>query len=113
MSVDGDRASLTTLAANLVDNAIRYTPGGGRVDVSVELRDGAPALVVRDDGPGIPEDERAQVFERFTRGRRDDVPGSGLGLAIVKRIAERHGATVALGDNPRGRGLEVVVRFAR
>jgi two-component system OmpR family sensor kinase len=112
-AVDGDRASLATLAANLVDNAIRYAPPGGRVDVSVERIDGAPALIVRDDGPGIPADERAHAFERFARGRRADVPGSGLGLAIVKRIAERHGATVTLNDNPRGRGLEVVVRFAR
>ena len=113
LAVDGDRASLATLAANLVDNAVRYAPAGGRVDVSVELRDGAPAFVVRDDGPGIPPDERAQAFERFARGRRTDVPGSGLGLAIVKRIAERHGATVALGEGAAGRGLEVVVRFAR
>ncbi len=51
------------------------------------------------------------MFERFARGTHADAPGSGLGLAIVKRIAERHGATVALGDGPGGRGLEVVVRF--
>ncbi|MFI4923721.1 MAG: sensor histidine kinase, partial [Vicinamibacteria bacterium] len=91
----------------------RYTPRGGHVDVAVEPRDGAPAIVVRDDGPGIAPGERAQVFERFARGARADVPGTGLGLAIVKRIAERHGATVELGDGSGGRGLEVVVRFAR
>jgi len=113
LAVDGDRASLGTLLANLVDNAIRYTPRGGHVDVVVEPRDGAPAMVVRDDGPGIPPADRAQVFERFARGATADVPGSGLGLAIVKRIAERHGATVELRDGPGGRGLEVVVRFAR
>jgi two-component system OmpR family sensor kinase len=111
LEVDGDRASLATLLANLVDNAVRYTPRGGHVDVAIEPRDGAPAIVVRDDGPGIAPAERAQVFERFARGARADVPGSGLGLAIVKRIAERHGATVALGEGRDGRGLEVVVRF--
>lgn len=113
LSVDGDANALTTLAANLIDNAINYVPPGGHVDVAVEQRDGAPALVVRDDGPGIPAGERDGMFERFARGGHGDAPGSGLGLAIVKRIAERHGATVALGDGPGGRGLEAVVRFPR
>ena len=112
LAVDGDAAALFALADNLVDNAVRYTPPGGQVDVSVERRDGAPALVVRDDGPGIPPGERAQVFQRFARGSHADAPGSGLGLAIVRRIAERHGATVTLADVPGGRGLEAVVRFA-
>ena len=112
LAVDGDAGALATLAANLVDNALRYTPPGGHVDVIVEPRDGAPSLVVRDDGPGIPPSERAQAFERFARGAHADAPGSGLGLAIVKRIAERHAATVTLGDGPGGRGLEAVVRFA-
>lgn len=112
LAVDGDATSLATLAANLVDNAVRYTPAGGHVDVAVETRDGAPALVVRDDGPGIPASERATVFDRFARGSRAEAPGSGLGLAIVKRIADRHGASVTLGDGIGGRGLEVVVGFA-
>ena len=111
LAVDGEPDALATLAANLVDNAVRYTPAGGHVDVLVERRDGAPALVVRDDGPGVPPVERSAMFERFARGARHDAPGSGLGLAIVKRIAERHGATVSLGDGPGGRGLEVTVRF--
>ena len=109
--VAGDAAALTTLATNLVDNAIRYTPDGGEVDVGVERHHGLPVLVVRDTGPGIPASERAQVFERFARGRDAEAPGSGLGLAIVRRIAERHGATVALADGPGGRGLAVTVTF--
>ena len=113
LAVDGEADALATLAANLVDNAVRYTPAGGHVDVLVERRDGAPALVVRDDGPGIPEGAREAMFERFARGARTDAPGSGLGLAIVRRIAERHGATVTLADGPNGRGLEVTVRFAK
>ncbi|CAG1011313.1 two-component system, OmpR family, sensor kinase [Rhizobiaceae bacterium] len=113
LAVDGDADALATLAANLIDNALRYVPAGGHVDVIVETRDGAPALVVRDDGPGIPASERALVFERFARGPRRGAPGSGLGLAIVKRIAERHGAAVTLADGAHGRGLEVVVRFGQ
>ena len=93
LSVPGDADALKTLLANLVDNAIRYTPAGGRVDVVVE-RDGTYALIaVRDDGPGIAIDERERVFERFARGASPEASGSGLGLAIVKRIVERHGGT--------------------
>ena len=108
-----DAAALSTLLTNLVDNALRYTPAGGRVDVLVERRDGAPATVVRDNGPGIPRADRARVFDRFVRGAQPDVPGSGLGLALVKRIADRHGATVTLEDGIDGQGLGVVVRFPR
>ncbi|HVJ73572.1 MAG TPA: ATP-binding protein [Casimicrobiaceae bacterium] len=111
LAIDGEPDALATLAANLVDNAVRYTPAGGHVDVMVETRAGAPALVVRDDGPGVPAEARDAMFERFARGARRDTPGSGLGLAIVKRIAERHGASVTLADAPGGRGLEVTVRF--
>jgi two-component system OmpR family sensor kinase len=109
--VTGEAAALTTLVTNLVDNAIRYTPAEGEIDVGVERRDGKVLLVVRDTGPGIPAAERALVFERFARGRDAAVPGSGLGLAIVRRIADRHGATVALDDGPGGRGLAVTVTF--
>jgi signal transduction histidine kinase len=91
---------------------VRYTPQGGRVDVAVTMRDGAPAVVVRDSGPGIPAEERAHVFDRFARGAQASAPGSGLGLAIVRRIAERHGASVVLEPGIDGLGLGVVVRFA-
>ena len=66
---------------------------------------------MRDNGPGIPADERARVFERFARGAAPDAPGSGLGLAIVKRIVERHGGDVELGEGLDGKGLGVVVRI--
>ena len=75
----------------------------------VERRDGAPALVVRDDGPASRPPSAHAMFERFARGAQPDAPGSGLGLAIVKRIAERHGATVTLEDGIGGAGLGVVV----
>ena len=111
-TVIGDAQSLRTLLANLVDNAIRYTPSAGRVDVDVRSVDGVRTLAVRDNGPGIAKDERERVFTRFARGSTTEVEGSGLGLAIVKSIAQRHHANVTLGDGLDGRGLSVVVDFA-
>jgi two-component system OmpR family sensor kinase len=115
--VTGDADALRTLVSNLVDNAVRHTPAGGRVDVAAQ-RDGTDVLLtVRDSGPGIAESERERVFDRFYRVPGDaaaGVTGSGLGLAIVKRIAERHGATVTLGpglSGPTGEGLGVTVRL--
>ncbi len=115
--VDGDANALRTLVSNLVDNAVRHTPAGGRVDVAAQ-REGADAVVtVRDSGPGIPASERERVFDRFYRVPGEaaaGMTGSGLGLAIVKRIAERHGATVMLGPgltHPGGEGLGVTVRL--
>lgn len=113
--VVGDAAQLTVLLDNLIENAVRYTPPGGIVDVSARTEQGRPVLRVTDNGPGIPESERARVFERFHRcetaqGQTRD--GSGLGLAIVKAIAERHGAVVELGTPASGAGLEVSVWFA-
>jgi len=108
--VDGDRASLAALVRNLVDNAVRYSPVGTRVDVRV-WRDGdVPVLQVDDQGPGIPSAERARVFDRFYRRASGDEEGSGLGLAIVRGVAERHRASLHLDDAPGG-GLRVAVRF--
>ena len=106
--VDGD---LFILLRNLADNAIRYTSPGGRVDLRIEWRNGAPMLGVSDTGPGIAPAERDNVFRRFHRGDASDAHGSGLGLAIVQSIAARHGATVLLEDGPAGRGLMVAVVF--
>jgi two-component system OmpR family sensor kinase len=107
--VHGNPASLGVLLSNLLDNALRYTPAGGRVDVSVEQRDGVATLGVADTGPGIPPEERERVFDRFYRGKATE-PGSGLGLSIVRRIADAHRASIALDDVPGG-GLRVTVRF--
>ncbi len=114
--VEGDVEQITVLLNNLVENALRYTPAGGVVDVEATLREGAPVLRVADTGPGIPEVERARVFDRFYRGTdaaalARDGGGSGLGLAIVRAIAERHGAVVGLHTPAQGQGLEVLVRF--
>jgi two-component system, OmpR family, sensor kinase len=106
-----DPDQLAVLLDNLVGNAIRYTPAGGRVDARASLLDGQPALQVIDNGPGIAPAERERVFERFYRGEGLQselrLSGSGLGLAIVKAIALRHGAALSLHDGPGGRGLEV------
>lgn len=109
-TVLGDPAALRTLLANLVDNAIRHTPEGGRVDLSAGVVAGRPRLEVVDSGPGIPEAERARVFDRFYRRGGASSTGAGLGLAIVRAIADRHGASVTLGDAPGG-GLAVRVEF--
>ena len=112
--IEGDPDALRTLLRNLIDNAVRYTPAGGRVDVTVEAVPAADAaggarLSVSDDGPGIAPAERARVFDRFYRRAGTEPPGSGLGLAIVKAIADAHGATVQLADGPSGKGLTVSV----
>ena len=109
--VRGDPESLRVMLGNLVDNAIRYTPSGGTIDVGVAADGAAAVLSVADDGPGIPPDERERVFDRFYRRASADVTGSGLGLAIVRQIAQRHGAGVVLGNGLQGRGLQVIVRF--
>ncbi|MHB8354010.1 MAG: ATP-binding protein [Burkholderiales bacterium] len=112
-STPGDADGLRILLSNLVDNAIRYTPLGGRVDVNVQHVNGQPILSVTDSGPGIPIEERERVFNRFYRREGTGVTGSGLGLAIVHNIAERHAATVHLTDNPAGTGLRVSVAFEK
>ena len=111
--VMGDPDALRTLTRNLVDNAVRYTPAGGRVDVSVEngSDSGQTLLKVVDNGPGIPPEERSRVLDRFYRPPGTSPPGSGLGMAIVKAIADTHGATLELEAGPDGTGLAVSVRF--
>jgi len=109
-TVDGDRFLLRDLVDNLVDNALRYTPPGGRVTVScAALPEGGSVLRVEDNGPGIPAHLRAQVFERFVR-LDVGTHGSGLGLAIVRDIANLHGAELVLAD-AEGGGAVFTVRF--
>jgi two-component system OmpR family sensor kinase len=112
--VPGQPEALRMLLRNLVENAVKYTPEGGRVDVAVMQRgDAAVELSVDDSGPGLPPAERARVLDRFYRAGEPQAPGSGLGLAIVRSIAELHGAQVALDTSPSLGGLRVVVRFAK
>ena len=111
LAVPGDAAELQVLVRNLVDNALRYSPPGGTVQLTLAASPAGPLLTVDDSGPGIPEAERERVFERFVRGAASaETAGSGLGLAIVRSIARRHGASVALGSSPLG-GLRVRLQF--
>lgn len=110
-SVSGQSDALMILMRNLVDNAIKYTPPGGTVDLAVQLDAAGARIVVEDSGPGIPAEERERVFDRFYRIAGSEASGSGLGLAIIKAIAERHGATLTLGQSARLGGLSAVVTF--
>jgi len=112
LTVPGDPAALRMLLDNLVDNALRYTPAGGRVDVEVNAGPGRAVITVADNGPGIPAEARERVFERFCRLAPADVPGSGLGLAIVRDIVALHGGAICLKDTPGG-GLTVRVVLPR
>lgn len=104
----GDRDQLFQLVSNLLDNAIKYSPIGARIEVSTECREEQVKLCVRDSGPGIPELDRVRVFDRFVRLDADrNSPGIGLGLSLVRAIAVRHGATILLLDNAPGLAVEV------
>ena len=110
LTLVGQTDSLRMMLGNLVDNAVRYTPSGGRVDVDLRQQDGMAQLSVGDSGPGIPEAERERVFERFQRLAGADIPGSGLGLAIVRQVVNLHGGVIRLGDTPGG-GLRVDINL--
>jgi two-component system OmpR family sensor kinase len=111
VAVHGSADGLGVLLNNLVDNAARYTPAGGQVDVHVGAEDGHVVLRVSDNGPGVPAAERERLFDRFYRPEGNQAWGSGLGLSIVKNVADRHGADIRLGDGLNGQGLSVTVVF--
>ena len=108
-TVNGQAEWLRVLIRNLVDNAIRYTPAGGTLRVSVSRTAGQCRLCVSDSGPGIPAGERDAVLRRFHRLDQGTQPGSGLGLAIVARIAELHGAELELSTAENLQGLQAIV----
>jgi len=110
--VDADPDRLTQVLNNLLDNALRVTPPGGKVEVGLVPSQGEVTLYVRDTGPGIPEDELGTVFERFVQGRRRDTKretGSGLGLAIVQTLVHLHGGSVRARNHGAGALLEVAL----
>lgn len=110
-SIDGQPDALHILLRNLVENAVKYTPAGGTVDIAVRADKDKVDVVVEDSGPGIPPEERERVFDRFYRVAGSEAAGSGLGLAIIKAIAERHGATLKLDKSERLGGLAATVSF--
>jgi signal transduction histidine kinase len=109
--VAGNHHLLSQAVSNLIDNAIKYTAGGGHIRLSVEPDGAGASLIVADDGPGIPADSRADVLRRFVRldASRHE-PGSGLGLSLVAAVARLHRATLSLEDAKPG--LRVVLRFS-
>ncbi|QOL47711.1 ATP-binding protein [Massilia litorea] len=111
VSIDGQPDALHILLRNLVENAVKYTPQGGTVDIAVRADKERATISVEDSGPGIPPEERERVFDRFYRVAGSEAAGSGLGLAIIKAIADRHGATLTLDKSERLGGLAANVSF--
>ena len=105
----GSPRDLRILFGNLIDNAVKYTPEGGTVDVSISKRGCAIEITICDTGPGVDPAILPRVFDRFFRAAAADTEGSGLGLAIAQAIAERHGFAIVLGNRPGGSGLQVTV----
>ncbi|MGE5027553.1 MAG: sensor histidine kinase, partial [Betaproteobacteria bacterium] len=111
LPVRGDAIGLNEMIGNLLDNAIRYTPSGGTVTLRVGYEDGGAVLRVEDNGPGISEEYRERVFERFYRILGSGQPGSGLGLAIVREVVNLHSGEIGLAAGANGRGTLITVRF--
>ena len=110
--IEGNRSLVAQALANLVDNAIKYTPPGGQVAVSISQGFAGVDLVVADSGPGIPESDRTRVVERFVRLEASrNSPGTGLGLSLVAAVAHFHNAQLLLEDNAPG--LKAILRFPR
>ena len=108
--VSGELTMLSMLLRNLLDNAIRYSPEGSKVELGFEQSKQGVSLFVSDNGPGIADEEKDKVFSRFHRGEALEETGCGIGLSIVRQVAELHRAQIKLSDNPGG-GLRVEVRF--
>jgi signal transduction histidine kinase len=108
--IRGDRELLMQAFVNLIENSLRHTPPGAQIGVSLNQEGGQTVAVINDNGPGIPIEQRKNVFRRFYRLEASrSTLGSGLGLALVAAIAHLHGAEVLLGDN--GHGLKATLRF--
>lgn len=117
--ISGDKDLLFQMVANLVDNAIKYTPAHGEVNLCVKVRSGRIDLVVSDSGPGIPDESKGKVFQRFYRvdKSRGKEPGNGLGLSLVWAVVKLHNGSIELADTHRSlsgekHGLAVKVSFA-
>jgi len=111
--VSAEPQGIEVLLNNLIDNAIRYTPHGGKVDVILKRSDDAVSLSVSDSGPGIADHERERVFDRFYRSAGTKEHGSGLGLAIALKIAQRHHAVLSMENNEGRSGLCITLSGLR
>jgi two-component system sensor histidine kinase QseC len=113
LKLKGNLTGLSILIRNLVDNAIRYTPEHGQVTIDITKTSRHVILKVIDTGPGIPEELRSRVFERFYRMIGNNAAGSGLGLAIVQQIAALHHAEIKLATPRNGKGLQIEIWFPK
>lgn len=112
VTVRGDRDQLFQLLVNLLDNALKYAPPGSEVTLSLEAQSDGACLQLADAGPGIPEHERARVFDRFQRlEAHRGSPGVGLGLSLVRAIVAHHGGHIELQDNAPGLRVRVMLPF--
>jgi signal transduction histidine kinase len=111
--VSGDAGLLSILFRNVIDNALRYSAPGTKVDVDMEVVDSDVRVTVRDAGPGIPAEQRANVGRRFYRAPGTQAPGTGLGLSIVQRIADLHRGTNRLDSPATTIGLQVTIALPR
>ncbi len=106
--INGEKESLRMMLRNLLDNAVKYTPESGQVDISIQTQGDQCTVTIEDSGPGIAPEDQSRVFDRFYRASDTAlVPGSGLGLAIVKIIADRHAVKISLGRSTRLGGLKL------
>ena len=113
VAIEGNRSLIAQALANLVDNAIKYTPAGGKVRIRTSVSDQGVELSVADSGPGIPKTDRPRVIERFVRLEASrNSPGTGLGLSLVAAVAHFHHAELLLEDN-EPTGLNAVLRFPK
>jgi signal transduction histidine kinase len=109
LTVQADPTRLRQVLANLVDNAVKYTPPGGSVWLAAETRGARVAITVRDTGPGIPAEEQEKIWQRLYRGDHSrSQRGLGLGLSVVKALVEAHGGTVAVANHPGGGAIFTV-----
>jgi two-component system, OmpR family, sensor kinase len=108
VTIFGHRPLIETAIRNVVDNALKYSPEGTTISVSV---DPSSQVVISDAGPGIRDEHKELVFNRFWRGNRRDATGAGIGLAMVQRIVELHGGSVYVEDRAGG-GTRVIFSFA-
>jgi two-component system sensor histidine kinase QseC len=110
--VSGHEVALTAMFRNLIENALRYTPVSGHVDIDIAREGTGGSISICDDGPGIPIERRQAAFQRFYRGVQSNEAGFGLGLSIVQRAVELHDGAIALLEAPSGQGLLVRISIA-
>ena len=110
-AINGNEPSLRLLIRNLLTNAISYTPTDGRINISLSQQAQHTTLIFEDNGPGISEQDRKRVMERFYRAENHQIAGCGIGLSIVDRVVQMHRGSLQLSQAGSGQGLKVIIRF--